>query len=554
MVVESLARQYGKDVEIAVFGNTVAEVYANNPHAKLIRMGFDDPDDQDASWRHAIYHYATVNENRKTGENESTTLDGVTVASCGTPRIHECNDVAVHMAQAMCEFVGEQAGLPIKLSTNRPHLYLTGAEKAQRFRPEPYYLLNAGWKATGETKWYSRWEEVVALLTEEWPQLQGFQIGELTDERAHKDMRHFHPPVLGAVNIVGQWNGDFRKLIVAANSAVFCMGPITALMHVCVALGVPYVCVASGYEPMSWAWMPGVRYVTRQFTLPCCRHGGCWKQTWATCVAMTKEKTPECMIIPPQEVVEAACELIDGGVASLSAEPRVPITIAMQYDDQMRAMGDAASARLREYARPHGYEVWVETRNLAEGRHPVWSKIQMVRKWLSENQTGWLCWMDADTVVMDGDRRLEDFLDDDADLVVGDDQPPNRFNAGVFFVRAGQASRDFFDAVWRRPSQDGTWREQTAMIEEAAARPEYRVKVVPRRTFNSFKDEFRAGDFLIHFAGQPRVQVAPGRTNPSIGNTNGKPKSLYELLPCKWRDPAAVLGDDGRPRRRDEPG
>ncbi len=539
MLVESMAKQY-PELEIMPFGNSAVEVYANNPHVHLPTGSLS------ASEHQALNQYAKANDGRKTGENQTITIGDVTVVSCGTPRIEECNSVPIHMAEAMCGYVGEQIGLSIKLSCNRPKLYLTADEKAQRFRPEPYYLANAGWKETGETKWYSRWEETTRLLQAEWPELLGVQIGELSAPDAPKGYAHHHPRVSNTIDMLGRWNGQFRKLILAAQNAAFCMGPVTALMHVCVALGVPYVCVASGYEPMSWAWMPGVRYVSRQATLPCCRHDGCWKQTWAKCERLKEPTLPACLDIPAKEVFDAVAQLIDGGVATFNTMPKTAITLAMSYDQGCKVAGDANSKVLREYCEAQGYERLIDANaTVPDGKTIHWHKIAMVRKWLAENQSGWFGWMDADTMIQNIEKRVEEWLDESADLIVGDDKPPNRFNAGVWFCQANERTREFFDRVWAHPG--GEWREQTAMQEVAASMPDLRGKIVPRRTFNSFYGEHQPGDFLVHFANMPRVQAQPSK--------NGSAKaSLYELVPCAFRDPAAVLADDGRPMRRDEPG
>lgn len=516
MVVESLARQFPGRFDIKVVGTCDAAVYSSNPHASIAELATQPRN----AWSTAFERYCSINSGITAGERQSLTTGDVRVVSLGTPRINECNQVPVHMAQAMCEFVGDELGVPLRLAVNRPQLHVWPTEREKgRLWQAPYALLNAGWKESGETKWYSRWQEIVDMIAAEWPELAIIQVGEFNDN-APVGHRHIHPPLKRVRNMVGATSA--RELIVGAASAAFCLGPISFLTHICAGLEVPYVCVLTGYEPRSWAWMPGVKYVDRHGTLPCCRTGGCWKQTWDKCVALKAEKLPACLDIPPQEIFAAVAQYIDGGVATFTTTPKPQITVGTLYTSQMALQGEKTSKVLRDYARTHGYECIVETQSLAHERPPHWSKIAMVRKWLERNDGGWFFWIDADALIMNLDQKLDDFLDDGADLIIAEDLPPNRFNAGAFFVRSCAASANYMDGVWKHAG--GAFREQTAMIEVAALLPYYRVKVVPRKLFNSFSEEYVAGDFIQHFANKPRPQVIDK-------------KPLDQILECRHRGP-----------------
>ncbi len=180
-----------------------------------------------------------------------------------------------------------------------------GADE-QRPMKEPYCLLNAGWKDDGETKWYSRWQEVVDILHERHPDLKVVQVGET---------HHHHPRLKNVVNMIGAWNGKGRLPIVWAYHSLFGMGPISFLMHVYAGHSKPYVCVATGYEPPTWACnYLGHRFVTRFGSLPCCRFNGCGKRHWRGCTNMKGERLPACLDIPAidtEQEKRASCERLE---------------------------------------------------------------------------------------------------------------------------------------------------------------------------------------------------------------------------------------------------
>ena len=98
-------------------------------------------------------------------------------------------------------------------------------------------------------------------------------------------------------------------------------------------------------------------------------------------------------------------------------------------------------------AQHDNYKLFDESPNLNTSRPPSWSKIKAARRLLTEEDCDWVFWMDADTVIMDSSRNIEDFLPLHHDLVLTTEKGGS-YNAGAWLIRRSQWSLDFLDAWW----------------------------------------------------------------------------------------------------------
>jgi len=102
-----------------------------------------------------------------------------------------------------------------------------------------------------------------------------------------------------------------------------------------------------------------------------------------------------------------------------------------------------------EYCQRHGYHFYDGSDHIDKSRPPAWSKIKAVQHLLEHEQCDWVLWTDADTVVMNSERLIEEFLpaDPTKDLLVGSDKGGG-YNSGVFVVRNTAWSRRFLQEWW----------------------------------------------------------------------------------------------------------
>jgi GR25 family glycosyltransferase involved in LPS biosynthesis len=180
------------------------------------------------------------------------------------------------------------------------------------------------------------------------------------------------------------------------------------------------------------------------------------------------------------------------------------IAVCTLYTEKIADLGRLAAKGLRAYARRHGYTALIADRQLDTSRHPYWSKLILVERYLSENpKCRWLMWLDADAVITNPHKRLEELIDEDTDFMIAEDLPPGPINAGVFLIRNCLAGLDLLRRTYAKKQYlRHPLPEQAALFQalrESASTLRYRI--VPRRLFNSFAEEHRAGDFIKHFAG-----------------------------------------------------
>ncbi|MFA6961807.1 MAG: DUF273 domain-containing protein [Opitutaceae bacterium] len=209
-----------------------------------------------------------------------------------------------------------------------------------------------------------------------------------------------------------------------------------------------------------------------------------------------------------QKLIQAAYDL--GQALPDWGRPKRPrIRIITAYDDAIATYGDIAAARMRDYAKRHGYDFVVYRDGFDPARPPAWSKILFTLRAL--RGVDWVVWLDADILIADLDRPLEEFISRDHDIVMARHIKPSPHpNTGVFLLRNRLWVRAFLRHVYAQTGViNHPWWEQVSwnILMEGYRLP--RIRVVDARVFNSLhtskapEDVYQTGDFLIHFAGLP---------------------------------------------------
>jgi len=242
------------------------------------------------------------------------------------PTINECNQIPHCFLAGYTEYLGKLLNRPLRLRTNRPHLYITETEKGwlnqfreldPAHRDRPFWLVNAGIKSDYTAKaWPIEYFQEVVNATR--GRIQWVQVGA---------REHEHPRLDGVVDLRGKT--DHRQLIRLAWHARAGLGPVTYLMHLMAAWEKPYLCLLGGREPVTWVQYP--RQVTFHTIgqLPCCRDRACWKARVAVAgdgdqkdskkslcerpIWGLERPVAECMArIRPEEVIQVLERIPDG--------------------------------------------------------------------------------------------------------------------------------------------------------------------------------------------------------------------------------------------------
>jgi len=93
---------------------------------------------------------------------------------------------------------------------------------------------------------------------------------------------------------------------------------------------------------------------------------------------------------------------------------RKDIGVLMMYDEKYAPVGDISKDNVQSYCNKNGYDL-IFSDDMDTSRPLQWSKIKGLQEHLHKYQ--WLFWIDADCVIMDDTKKLEDFIQDDYDFI-----------------------------------------------------------------------------------------------------------------------------------------
>ncbi len=216
------------------------------------------------------------------------------------PLINYCNERVYHKMQGYCDYLSRELELDIPCIFPSPKLYFSREERSQKPFPFPYIVLNAGIKSDYPIKGWHRYQEVVNAFK---GKIAIVQVGKASDT---------HKPLEGTINMIGKTTQ--RDFLVLCLHSVLGIGGVSFIHHVYAALGKPFVCIASGFEPASWERYNSEAYLCKANCVPCGLNGkGCWKGRvegrGSLCelpLVVDGIKVPTCMeLVSAAEVIKA---------------------------------------------------------------------------------------------------------------------------------------------------------------------------------------------------------------------------------------------------------
>lgn len=259
----------------------------------------------------------------------SDTDPRVKFIDCKYPLINHANEAPYHCLHGYIDYLNQRLGLKIRPTQYKGDIHLSAREKSWYSQVQevtgraiPFWIIVAGGKYDVTIKWWdsARYQAVVDHFR---GKIQFVQVGEFD---------HYHPRLEGAIDLRGQTN--LRELIRLVYHAQGVLCSVTAAMHLAAAVEVkegqasprPCVVVAGGREPAHWEAYPGHQYLHTNGALPCCVHGGCWRDRVEPLGDGDKRDRPEhrctnvvgqlprCMdLIAAKEVIRRIQLYYDGG-------------------------------------------------------------------------------------------------------------------------------------------------------------------------------------------------------------------------------------------------
>lgn len=135
-------------------------------------------------------------------------------------------------------------------------------------------------------------------------------------------------------------------------------------------------------------------------------------------------------------------------------------------------------------------------------RAPTFGKIKLALAACIGRPDYWLLWTDADALIVNQAKSLLDVVDDAYDIVVAHDW--FMINAGVMLLRCSPWNIKFLERVYAARKFD-----KALALDQSAFNDFFRekdvdphVKHVPKHSINVYTEEYRPGDFIVHFAGK----------------------------------------------------
>lgn len=190
------------------------------------------------------------------------------------------------------------------------------------------------------------------------------------------------------------------------------------------------------------------------------------------------------------------------------------VTVATKSIQQYATYSIALNA---DYAVRHGYGFHVFT-TPNEERHPTWGKVEAAKLLLP--LCDWLFVIDADAVVVDVEKTLEEFTKRRGDLLICENGPNGGrpLNGGAILLRNTAAMHRFLDAWYDTGAKYAFKRfhEQEALNDLYESGQDLAITIVPLPfdTFNSHWLDHEGPEwqrrFVLHVMQQPddvRAQV-----------------------------------------------
>ena len=163
------------------------------------------------------------------------------------------------------------------------------------------------------------------------------------------------------------------------------------------------------------------------------------------------------------------------------------------------------------YCEKNGYDFYRLCETLDQTRPLAWSKIKAVQQVLKDYD--WVFWTDADSVIMNDNVLLEDFIDPNSHFIICYDHCSEDVNSGQFLIKNTDKAMHFLNTVYAKDEYINHILWENRAIMDVIKEPEFGegfTKILPQRMMNSFvygihnenpEACYEPGDFIVHLPG-----------------------------------------------------
>lgn len=168
------------------------------------------------------------------------------------------------------------------------------------------------------------------------------------------------------------------------------------------------------------------------------------------------------------------------------------------------------------YCKTHGYDFIIAEKKLStcygitekRSLEPAWTKLALVSRILDDYD--WVFWTDADSIILNFDIKLEDFIDTEYDLIACTESENqaypdlytggNFINTGQVFYKNSEIAKYIILEAWNLHEEYTKNSYEQARINHVIQSQglHQNVCVHPPKHFNLKPEAFSLGDFLVH--------------------------------------------------------
>jgi len=177
------------------------------------------------------------------------------------------------------------------------------------------------------------------------------------------------------------------------------------------------------------------------------------------------------------------------------------IEVATLYTGNIRRYGEIAERVMAAYCARHGYQFTCRREPLLAEAAPPWSKVPALLE-AFEAGAEWACWMDADSLILNPEVKLETFTEHNRDVVLT--AGLEGLNSGVMLLRNCEFSKNLLAGLLSlRGERAAAYREQDALREIYAGQEGARGRflILEERSLCSRIGNYGFSDFILHLAG-----------------------------------------------------
>lgn len=164
------------------------------------------------------------------------------------------------------------------------------------------------------------------------------------------------------------------------------------------------------------------------------------------------------------------------------------------------------------YCQKYGYDNYIKYVESTTDKLAGFDRMEYLAELMRTTTNSWFWVMGVDTMIMNFNTKIEDFIDDKYHFIISKDC--NGFNADSYLIRNSVMGKKWLNFILskRKEYENDTWVEQRVIMHFAET-PEWQpfIKTVPQQSFNSYEyglynipreeGNFKEGDFLIHWPG-----------------------------------------------------